>query len=100
MQYQIIVGAAGFVAVDFNRLAGDLAKRVNKAIDDGWVPAGGVTVGVSVSTRVPSLMQAMIKPDDAVAEAQSTTETPQELRVEDPAGPAEAKKRRFPTIAR
>ena len=104
MQYQIIVGASGFLASDFNGIAQDLAKRVTQAIDDGWVPTGGVTVGVTVSTRAPSLMQAMIKPDEAATEThtetQSTTETPQELRLENRAGPIPVKQSRFPTIAR
>ena len=65
MKYKIvIVNAAKTWGTNFEKAGEELAKNVNLEIGYGWEPVGGVTVGATMATKEPYLMQAMIRRDD------------------------------------
>lgn len=62
MEYKIIVvSAVKTFGTDFPKAARELSDQVNAAIAEGWEPIGGLTVGSTMSTNEPHLLQAMIR---------------------------------------
>ena len=54
MQYKIITGSSG---LSEKRTVKELVEEVNKEMQDGWVPQGGVCILKGIT-----IYQAMIKP--------------------------------------
>jgi hypothetical protein len=62
MQYQILsVNSVRPPGTDFKVADEQLADLVNKEIERGWRPLGGVAIGETQSTNAPFLFQAMTK---------------------------------------
>lgn len=61
MRYQILTISAVYgMSTEFEKAAAGLSELVNRAMQDGWKPLGGVAVGDTQSIKEPYLFQAMI----------------------------------------